>query len=298
MIGLASKVAEVDSTVLITGESGVGKEVLASYIHANSKRSDKPFIKINCGAIPVTLLESEFFGYEKGAFTGASKEGKTGIFELAHNGTLFLDEIGEIPLPLQVKLLRVLQENEFLRVGGTKLIKVNVRIIGATNKDLEQEIKKGNFREDLFYRLNVVPIHIPSLRKRKEDILPLTLFFLKQFNEKYHKNKSISHEVIESFQNYNWAGNIRELQNIIERLVVLADSDHIDIADLPSIFRRHNVSEAITIHKIMPLKQAISFVEKQLITMAKEKYSTTSKIAEVLGVDQSTISRKINKIEP
>lgn len=298
VVGLASKVAEVDSTVLITGESGVGKEVLASYIHTNSRRSDKPFIKINCGAIPSALLESELFGYEKGAFTGAAKEGKLGIFELANKGTLFLDEIGEIPLSLQVKLLRVLQENELIRVGGTKPVKIDIRIIAATNKDLEQEMKKGNFREDLYYRLNVVPIHIPSLRKRKEDILPLTLFFLKQYNEKYHKNKTISHEVIESFQNYSWAGNIRELQNIIERLVVLTDSDHIDTSNLPSIFRRHNVGEAITINRIIPLKQAMSLVEKQLIAMAKEKYSTTTKIAEVLGVDQSTISRKINKMEP
>ncbi|MEB3101774.1 sigma-54 interaction domain-containing protein [Ferviditalea candida] len=295
-VTLASKVAEVDSTVLILGESGVGKELIASYIHQNSHRRDKPFIKLNCGAIPENLLESELFGYEKGAFTGASKDGKKGTFELANEGTLFLDEIGEIPLPLQVKLLRVLQENELVRLGGTKPIKLNVRIIAATNRNLQEETKKGNFREDLYYRLNVVPVYIPPLRERKEDILPLTLFFIEKYNEKYKKNKVFSQEVLEFLQAYNWEGNVRELQNIVERLVVITDQNLVEKKHLPEMMlNSQNAQSRITVSDVMPLKEAVNILERKLLLLAKKKYGTTTEMARVLGVDQSTISRKITK---
>ena len=206
------QVSETDIAVIITGESGVGKEVLANYIHSVSSRRDKPYIKVNCGAIPPTLMESELFGYEKGAFTGAEKGGKPGIFELANNGTLFLDEIGEIPITLQPKFLRVLQENEFMRVGGTKPISVDVRVIAATNRDLLKEVELGNFRKDLYYRLNVVDIQIPPLRERRDDILPLSLSFLDKYNKKYRMDKSFSPEVMDVFMASKWDGNIRELQ--------------------------------------------------------------------------------------
>lgn len=295
-VTLASKVAEVDSTVLILGESGVGKELVASYIHQNSHRKDKPFIKLNCGAIPENLLESELFGYEKGAFTGASKDGKKGTFELANEGTLFLDEIGEIPLSLQVKLLRVIQENELVRLGGTKPIKLYVRIIAATNRNLQEETKKGNFREDLYYRLNVVPVFIPPLRERIEDILPLTLFFIDKFNEKYKKNKIFSQEVMEFLQTYKWEGNVRELQNIVERLIVITDQNLIEKIHLPEVMiNSQNSLSRITVSDVMPLKEAVSILERKLLMLAKKKYGTTTEMAKVLGVDQSTISRKITK---
>jgi len=293
---MALKVSDVDSTVLITGESGVGKEVLATFIHANSLRKDKQYIKINCGAIPETLLESELFGYEKGAFTGANKEGKQGLFELAHHGTLFLDEISEIPINMQVKLLRVLQEGTLIRVGGTKLIQVDVRIIAACNRDLEAEMRCGRFREDLYYRLNVVPIHVPALRERADDILPLTLFFVNRYNKQYGKNKILDSDVIQRFMEYRWPGNIRELQNIVERLVVLSDKDVITVADLPVHILANDQENGIIINRIMPLKEAVNSVERQLITLAMEKYATATKIAEILGVDQSTISRKMKNM--
>lgn len=296
VIALAGKVAEVDSTVLILGESGVGKEVIASYIHQNSQRKDKPFIKVNCGAIPENLLESELFGYEKGAFTGASKDGKIGLFEAANEGTLFLDEIGEMPLSLQVKLLRVLQEKEVVRIGRTKPVQVNVRIIAATNRNLEDEVKKGLFREDLYYRLNVVPIRVPPLRERREDILPLILHFVEKFNKEHDTNKSFSIEAMELLQTYKWPGNVRELQNIVERLVVLTDQKLIEVHHLPeAIINAQNGSTAINITHIMPLQDAVEILERQLLAMAKEKFVTTTKIAEVLGVNQSTVSRKISK---
>ncbi|WP_019121166.1 sigma-54 interaction domain-containing protein [Brevibacillus massiliensis] len=297
ILTMARKVAEVDSTVLILGESGVGKEVIASFIHHSSPRKDKPFIKVNCGAIPENLLESELFGYVKGAFTGASREGKLGLFELANEGTLFLDEIGEIPLNLQVKLLRVLQDNELVRLGGTKPVKINVRIVAATNRNLQEEIKKGHFREDLYYRLNVVPIYIPPLRERKDDILPLILHFIEKCNEKYKRNKIFSPTALDSLQEYEWPGNVRELQNIVERLIVTTDQNMVDIHHLPEVFVSNKQNQVkISVSGIMPLQEAIEMLEKQLLTLAKNKYQTTTKMAEALRVDQSTISRKMNRL--
>ncbi|RSK49221.1 sigma-54 interaction domain-containing protein [Bacillus canaveralius] len=295
---LAERVAQVDSTVLILGESGVGKEVIANYIHRSSNRDDKPFIKINCGAIPEDLLESELFGYEKGAFTGANREGKMGLFEAANEGSLFLDEIGEMSLQLQVKLLRVLQEQEVMRIGGTKSIGVNVRIITATNKNLKEEIKKGKFREDLYYRLNVVPLLIPPLRKRREDILPLVIHFVDYFNRKYNKNKTFAPALMDILQQYDWPGNVRELQNIVERLVVISDESEVTPVYFSEIMVPRSINQdKVQVLDILPLKECTELAEIQLLKLAKERFNSTVKIAKALNVNQSTISRKIRKIE-
>ena len=293
---MALKVSETDVPVLITGESGVGKEVLANFIHAKSLRAEKPYIKINCSALPPTLFESELFGYERGAFTGAERSGKPGLFELARSGTLLLDEISEIPVGMQAKLLRVLQENEFMRVGGTKIIPLDVRIIAASNKELPTEIEKGQFRRDLYYRLNVIQFHIPPLRERQEDILPLSLFFLKKYNAKYRLNRRLSAEVMDAFSRCRWDGNTRELQHAIERMVVLSPQDLIDTDSLPESLERDTCAAPIRVDAIVPLREAQRLGEEQLIEMARRKYRTTTRIAEVLGVDQSTISRKWKKI--
>ena len=230
---VVEKVANTPSTVLITGESGTGKELVARALHDNSSRRAGPFIKINCAAIPKTLMESELFGYEKGAFTGAVGS-KPGRFELAHGGSLFLDEIGEIPVEMQVKLLRVLQESEFERVGGIKTIKVDVRLITATNRDLAAEITTGGFRDDLYYRLNVVPIHLPPLRERREDIPLLVDHFIARFNERLKKKiAGAAPEALERLVSHQWPGNIRELENVIERTILFCDDAHINLADLP-----------------------------------------------------------------
>ncbi len=230
---VVEKVASTPSTVLITGESGTGKELIARALHENSARESGPFIKINCAAIPKTLMESELFGYDKGAFTGAVGA-KPGRFELAHGGTLFLDEIGEIPVEMQVKLLRVLQESEFERVGGIKTIKVDVRLVAATNRDLLAEVGAGSFREDLFYRLNVVPIHIPPLRERREDIPLLAEHFIAKFNDRLKKQiASIAPEAIERLIAYHWPGNIRELENLMERTMLFCEGPEIRVSDLP-----------------------------------------------------------------
>jgi DNA-binding NtrC family response regulator len=231
------KVASTKTTILITGETGTGKELIAHAIHRGSPRRDNAYIKINCGAIAEKLIEAELFGYEKGAFTGATAS-KPGKFELANEGTIFLDEIGEIPREMQVKLLQVLQDQTFERVGGIKTINVDVRIIAATNRDLQKEIKEGNFREDLYYRLNVVPIKMPPLRERKEDIAPLAQYFLERFNVKLDKNiKGIDQPVLDCFKKYNWPGNIRELENLIERIMLLAKGDRISLEDIPDEIR-------------------------------------------------------------
>ncbi|WP_240613594.1 sigma-54 interaction domain-containing protein [Pueribacillus theae] len=297
-IDLAQRVASVDSTVLILGESGVGKEVVANFIHEMSARKEKPFIKINCGAIPESLLESELFGYDKGAFTGAKKEGKMGLFELANEGTLFLDEIAEMPFSLQVKLLRVLQENEIMRVGSTKTIKVNIRIIAATNRDLNKEIKNGRFREDLYYRLNVVPIHIRPLRERRQDILPLLMHFIEYYNQKYDKTKTLSPKALDSLQQYDWPGNVRELQNIVERLIVISDETEISTRYLSEMIDTPQTShkQKVEVHDILPLKECLDLAEKQLLSLAKKRYQSTTSIANVLKVNQSTISRKLQKM--
>ena len=238
LMNIALRVGEVDVTVLLLGESGVGKEVIAKYIHEISSRRNGPFVAINCGAIVPTLLESEMFGYEGGAFTGALSKGKLGLFETANKGVMFLDEIGDMSLDLQVKLFRVLQEGEIQRVGGTKKIPIDVRVICATNKNLDNMVREAKFREDLYYRLNVVTIEIPPLRLRKDDIAPFVFSYCNQFNKKYGKEKVLSPEVIQALTEYNWPGNIRELKNLVEQLVVLTKEDEIQLNQLPQKIRQ------------------------------------------------------------
>lgn len=293
----AGSVAGVNSTVLLLGESGVGKEVLAKFIHRLSKRSEKPMITINCSAIPENLIESELFGYETGAFTGAQKRGKQGLIELANEGTLFLDEIGELPLNLQVKLLRVLQDRKLMRLGGISEINVDVRIIAATNRDLYKMVIDKQFRADLYYRLNVVPIEIPPLRKRKSDILPLCHHFIDIYNHKYGINKELSLSAEQVLENYNWPGNVRELENLIERLVVTTSPNIIDADNLPNFLIENDsdINSKIRIDEIIKLNEAQELIEKILIEKAYKKYGNTYEMAEVLGVNQSTVVRKIHK---
>lgn len=223
----AQRGARLDSTIMLYGESGTGKEVVAQYIHSNSRRAQQIFLPVNCAAIPHELMESEFFGYDKGAFTGSNKEGKLGLFELADGGTLFLDEIGELNLPMQSKLLRVLETGEIKRVGGTQIRKVNVRIVAATNRDLKAMTEEGSFREDLFYRLNVIPITVPPLRNRQEDIQEFATYFLTRLNKKYSAHKRFTHAALEVLKDYPWPGNVRELRNIIERAFVVVPENTI-----------------------------------------------------------------------
>ncbi|OEH54815.1 Fis family transcriptional regulator [Oceanobacillus sp. E9] len=289
----AQRIANIDATVLILGETGVGKDVLANYIYSNSERSKKgEFMKVNCGAIPSDLLESELFGYESGAFTGANSQGKKGMFELADKGTIFLDEIGELPLPLQVKLLRVLQDGEIHRIGGTKPQKIDTRIITATNRDLRSMVENGEFREDLYYRLNVIPIKIPPLRERRDDIIPMIHYFLEKMNKKYNLNKTIDYNLKSFFLSYDWSGNIRELSNLIERLVVTTRDELISIDNLPV---EYITSKEYTTNQLVSLKAAVEIAEKKVLSLAAEKYTSTYEIAKALESSQPTIVRKLKK---
>ncbi|MGE7184863.1 sigma-54 interaction domain-containing protein [Peribacillus sp. NPDC006672] len=292
---IAERISDIDATVLILGETGVGKDVLARNIYNRSIRSKKgDFIKINCGAIPADLLESELFGYEGGAFTGANQKGKPGMFELAECGILFLDEVGELPLQLQVKLLRALQEREIQRIGGTKPKKIDVRIIAATNRNLSEMVKSGDFREDLFYRLNVIPITIPPLRERREDILALTDLFLTKANEQYKFSKEIDSKLKEYFYQLDWPGNVRELINIVERLVVLTENQLLSINDLPEEYQPENRNQPNR-NSSLTLKKAVERAEKEILTKAAQTYQTTYEIAEALDSSQATIVRKLKK---
>ncbi|WP_339194590.1 sigma 54-interacting transcriptional regulator [Aeribacillus sp. FSL W8-0870] len=292
------KVSEFSSTVLIYGESGVGKEVIAQAIHQLGKRSNHPFLRLNCGAIPENLLESELFGYVRGSFTGADKNGKVGYFQQADKGILFLDEIGEMPMSLQVKLLRVLQEQEVVPIGSTVPIPIDVQIIAATNRNLEKMVEEGKFREDLYYRLNVIPIRVPPLRERPEDIPLLAFHFLQQFNERYNRNFHLSPDALNLLEVYSWPGNVRELQNVIERLAVSTDNDTIDAKDVDRILSSniHFKREKPVISRVMPLQEALDYVEEQLILLAMKQYKTTTKAAKALRVSQSSVSRKYQKI--
>ena len=292
------KASQYNSTVLITGESGTGKELVANCIHQNSPRKDGPFVAVNCAAIPETLLESELFGYLKGAFSGADSS-KIGLIENANEGTLFLDEVGEFPLSLQTKLLRVLQEQEIRRLGDTKIIKVDVRIIAATNRDLEEEVKEKNFRSDLFYRLNVLPIHIPPLRTRKEDIPHLVDHFIKAFNGKLNHNVSgISNNALNSLMDYPWHGNVRELENVIERSMILNDSEIIEDIDLPDFDNRKSLALDSWIDEI-PLDEAKDRVEKAYIDKAlAQTNGNRTRAAELLGISRRNLLYKLKEYYP
>jgi PAS domain S-box-containing protein len=298
LIKVAKKIAAVDSTVLLTGESGSGKGMIARYIHNSSPRSEKPFTVVNCGAIPENLLESELFGYAGGAFTGARREGKIGKLELANEGTLFLDEITELPLNLQVKLLHVIQEGLICRIGGTSEIKLNLRFIAATNRDIVRLVEEGKFREDLFFRLDVIPLQVPSLQERREDIKPLVEQFLEKLSRRYAQHKYFSPDAYKYLENYHWPGNVRELENLIERMMIVVEGDEIGVQHLP----RHLVGKgdfregtSLSGRIIQPLREAREAMEKALLTEAMRRYRTTYEIAEVLEIDQSTVVRKINK---
>lgn len=297
IFNLINKIAPLDTTVLIRGESGTGKELIANTIHQLSKRNNKRFIPVNCSAIPENLLESSMFGHEKGAFTGAYKSTK-GFFEEADEGTLFLDEVGELPLNIQVKLLRAIQERCFQRVGSTADIKVDIRLIAATNKDLEEEIKNGRFREDLFYRLNVISILIPSLRERMEDLPLLIKHFLDKYNKKLNKSvKKVSSEAIECLTRYSWRGNIRELENAIERAIALSDNDIITPENLPpSIFKKGDSSFIDYSH--MPFSVAKEeFEKKYLMDVLRNTNGNVSHAAEFSGIPRQNLHLKIKRYD-
>jgi len=292
-------IASTDSTVLITGESGTGKELVARTIHHLSNRRNQNFVAVNCGAIPETLLESEFFGYKKGAFTGADFD-KSGLFQEANNGTIFLDEIGELPLQLQVKLLRVLQEREIRPLGSNSSIKVNVRVIAATNKNLQSLIEEGKFRSDLYYRLNVVNIHVPPLRERHDDIPLLANYFLAKFSHKYNKNVvGFSNIVMDSFIKYDWPGNVREMENVIERAVILARKNTIEATELPEeIFGNKKLETFFTNNMIVSYKKAKEMFDKEYITrLLEHTKGNIKKAAEISGRYRTDIYDMIKKYE-
>ncbi|MDD6882041.1 MAG: sigma 54-interacting transcriptional regulator [Firmicutes bacterium] len=297
-----TKVSKYDCNVLIFGDTGVGKEKAANIIQKNSERRLQPFVKINCGAISPSLIESEFFGYEKGAFTGASNTGKKGYFELANNGVMFLDEIGELPLEMQAKLLRVIQDGEFYRVGGTTPVKTNVRIISATNRNLEKFVEEGKFRRDLYYRLNVVPIKIPSLEERPEDIPVLVNHFLSKYNKKFGVKRGISDSAMEYLKQQQWPGNIRELENTVQRLMIGAGGEDITLMDV----MKDNHSDIMELdapgadnglQQEIDLQKAVDEYEKGLIKYACEKYGSTRKAAKAIGISQTQLVRKKKKYE-
>ncbi|MFR1725203.1 sigma 54-interacting transcriptional regulator [Emergencia timonensis] len=298
-LSLAEKVANFQATVLILGESGVGKEEVAKFIHKNSMRRDKPFIAINCGAIPDNLLESELFGYEKGAFTGAINTGKEGLLEAAAGGTVFLDEIGETPLDFQVKLLRFLESKEIRRVGSNHSKSVDVRVLAATNRNLETMIEEGTFRRDLYYRINVVQIEVPPLRKRKEDIVPLASFFLQKYNQKYGQEKLLTMELVDELEKYQWVGNVRELKNVIENMVIVSNNEYLQTEDLPWDVKDKKMQKRRLIDEIseqdLTLGEAIAELEKQILLRTRETCSSTREMAVKLDVNQSTIVRKMQK---
>ena len=314
---VVAKVAPTDSTVLVTGESGTGKELLVRAIHANSKRRDKPFVPINCGAIPKELLESELFGHEKGAFTHAIRA-RAGRFEMADGGTIFLDEIGEMELSLQVKILRVLQEKEFERVGASKTQKVDVRIVAATNRDLEREVTEGRFREDLYYRLNVIPMHLPPLRERGADVMLLANYFLDRFCLKRERERlAVSPQVEAVLLAYPWPGNVRELENVMERVTILTEGDVLELTDLPQKFWNYadqppqvpvraaagdgdgrfvwpKIAD-LNAHKL-GLKEFLDEIEDRLLLEALDQASgVKNQAAEILGIKRTTLIEKLKK---
>lgn len=296
-IRIGQKVAKSNSTVFLRGESGTGKEIMAKMIHAHSDRHDKLMISINCAAIPENLVESELFGYEEGAFTGAKKHGAVGKFELAHGSTIFLDEIGDMPLPVQTKLLRVLQENVVERIGGTKPIPIDIRVICATNKNIEEMVEAGTFREDLYYRLNIIPIELPPLRKRKDDLPALIAYYIAYYNQRLGKNMTgVSPEVLQTLMSYDWPGNVRELKNIIEYLANIAEGDQIQLSDLPD----HIVLRSSKGYEDWSLDEIVGEYEKRVLGSMIKKGATLeekNQLAETLKISRATLYRKLKKYD-
>ncbi|GGJ93535.1 diguanylate cyclase [Lentibacillus kapialis] len=293
IIAFCQKVAITNSTILIQGESGTGKGVLANYIHQISKRKSMPYLTINCAAIPEELLESELFGYTKGAFTGANPSGKAGLLEMGNNGTVFLDEIGDLSLSLQAKLLQVMQDKEFIPIGGNAKKKVNIRFIVATNRNLEKLIEKGQFREDLYYRLNVIDITLPPLRDRKEDIIPLIYHFLHKFNEEYESDKPISQDALDILEWYSWPGNIRQLANLMEKLVIISDTV-IDHHALPEVFHQKK-NTPIPLNQPDTLDDAVDQAKQHMIRHSFKKHRSSRKVAEDLKISQTTATKLIRE---
>ncbi|MCK4502871.1 MAG: sigma 54-interacting transcriptional regulator [Desulfuromonadales bacterium] len=291
----AIKVAKADSSVLLLGESGVGKGLIADMIHNHSARTKQPLIKINCGAIPESLIEAELFGYEKGAFTGALASGKPGYFELADGGTLFLDEIAELPIPSQVKLLRFLENGQITRLGDTKSRTVDVRVLAATHQNLEQMVKENRFRLDLYYRLNVIPIQIPAVRERHDCIIPLLRHYLDIFGQQAGTTKRLTSAALDALSAYPYPGNIRELMNICERLVVMTETKLIDLADLPNQISSQAENNLQQFIPGTSLQETLDQVEKKLLKKALAQYCNQTEIAAALNVNQSTIARKLKK---
>ena len=292
---LIDTVAGTDVTVLITGESGTGKELAANEIYEKSPRAGKPFIKVNCAAIPAELLESELFGYEDGAFTGARKAGKAGLFELANTGVILLDEVGDMPMALQTKLLRVIQQRELRRIGGSNPIKLDIRIIASTNKDLRQAVREGTFREDLYYRLNVVPLHLKPLRERREDIPRLVETFCGEFNKKYGKNTSVAPDGIDLLLGYSWPGNIRELENLVERLVVTSLGGTITRAQVYRALAPAGMQLQQEGEERATLKEQVAVFEQEIIRAAVAREGSLRRAAAALGVDHSTLVKKCKR---
>lgn len=292
----ALRIAKLDTTVLLTGESGTGKEVFANFIYQNSSRVGKPFVKVNCAAIPENLMESEFFGYEKGAFTGADKKGKVGLFEMANHGTLFLDEIGDIPIHMQSKLLRAIQEREIMHVGGDRSIPIDIRLITATNIDLKKAVARGEFRGDLYYRLNVMPIELAPLKGRKKDIKALATYFVKAFNKDYKLNKKISEEAIEVLQKFHWPGNIRELENIMERIMISFDGEIITKAQVERVLGATAESEVdLSTIEGKSMTQLLEDYERHILEEMLSKYKKASEVGRMLKMNKSTLSRRLSK---
>jgi len=295
VFALMKRIVKTDSTVLVTGESGTGKEIVAKAIHFNGPRRDRPFIAVHCGAIPENLLESELFGYVRGAFTGATRD-KIGKFEAASGGTIFLDEIGTMPIQLQTKLLRVLQEQEVERVGSTRPIKIDVRIISATNLDLAEEVKKGTFREDLYYRLNVIPLSLPPLRERVEDILPLAKHFLAKYcKEMRRPPMTLTTEAVEALERYHWGGNVRELENVMERVVALTEADTITLHDLPPNIREEALTRVT--ERGVDLMKVIAEIERSMITDALAlSDGVKARAAALLNLNRTTLVEKMRRL--
>lgn len=298
IIAQISRIAKFDSNVLITGESGVGKTMYAKHIHAQSPRKNGPFIEINCGAIPENLLESELFGYERGAFTGANREGKHGLVELADGGTLFLDEISDLPIHMQGKLLKVIQDQRITRVGGTRERAVDFHLIAATNRKLDAMVESGTFREDLYYRLNVIAIDVPPLREHKDDIFRLTMHFMDKICEKYAIKRTISDKVMDTLIEYDWPGNIRQLENVVERMLLSADGYVVKPEQLPPAIRNKKADQGYNAEGQGTLKEMMESVERRIFNDYYKKYGSTTKVAKALGISQPSASIKLSKYLP